>query len=82
MTAEGLRFFLRNIAFDCDALIVDFGSADENLGRVVFRFVRSFFVFKESYFWRDLAAYELEEIFRAKDGGVFRITKFPILSRL
>lgn len=79
-TIQG-SFLLQSITFKDGRLSIAVGDDEVTSGTVVFDYVRTFLLFKESDFFGDLAKYEHFKLIAGNERtvGVYRITNGPIL---
>jgi hypothetical protein len=79
-------FFLQSLIFKDGRLSVYVGDGFETATDAVITFdhVRTFLVFREGDFFRDLASYQHIQLIRGKEPsvGVFRIVKNPLLEHV
>lgn len=77
-------FALKSSTFSAGILTVEFGGKGVIDGAVVFDYVRSFFLFKESDFHKEMAECEIEPLIVATDRslGIFRVTRNSLTSDL
>lgn len=78
------NFFLQSLNFESGTLTISVGSDEIVHGTIIFDYVRTFLLFKESDFFAELAKYEHVKLIAGKDRmvGVYQITSGAIMDRV
>ena|SRR5579872_1180333 len=80
------NFLLTSLRFDGETLSISLGSGSgREDGNISFGYVRSFLVFKEGDFWREIAKYRLEpvlSVYAERTLGVFRVISSSLLESI